>query len=119
MNNQKAFEIPYFEKDIELLKKKLDLVTWPDEPQDFGWKYGANLQYMKNLSGYWRNQFDWKSVVERLNKYNHFKSTINGTEIHYMIIEGECSNPKPLVLMHGCPGSFFDFIDLIFSSFNS
>jgi microsomal epoxide hydrolase len=73
VNNQKAFEIPYLEKGIELLNKKLDLVTWPDEPQDFGWKYGANLHYMKNLSDYWRNQLDWKSVVERLNKYNHFK----------------------------------------------
>ena len=113
MNNQKAFEIPYLEEGIELLNKKLDLVTWPDEPHDFGWKYGANLRYMKNLSDYWRNQFDWKSVVERLNKYNHFKSIVNDTETHYMIIEGECSNPKPLVLLHGWPGSFFEFIDLI------
>jgi len=31
-------------------------------PDDGGWEYGTNLDYMKEISNYWVSDFDWKSM---------------------------------------------------------
>ena len=34
-------------------------------PEDGGWKYGSNLDYMKAISNYWVNDFDWRKHEDR------------------------------------------------------
>ena len=41
-------------------------------PNDGGWKYGTNLDYMKEISKYWVNEFDWRKHEREINKYSKF-----------------------------------------------
>ena len=78
-----------------------------------GWDYGTNLNYMKELSEYWVNKFNWKITEKKINKFNNFKSNIDGIDIHFIHEKGSGSNPKPLLLSHGWPGSIIEFLHII------
>jgi microsomal epoxide hydrolase len=82
-------------------------------PDDGGWAYGANLDYMKDFSNYWINKFDWRKTEQKINKFKNFKTNIDGIDIHFIHEKGSGPNPKPLLLSHGWPGSIFEFLHII------
>jgi len=109
----RPFKINISNKIIEDINKKVDEYPWHEMPDDGGWAYGTNLKYMKEISKYWVDKFDWKSVEEKLNKFQNFKSNIDGIDIHFIQEKGSGSNPMPLLISHGWPGSIIEFLDII------
>ena len=109
----RPFKINISNKIIEDINKKVVEYPWHEMPDDGGWAYGTNLEYMKEISKYWVDKFDWKSVEEKINKFQNFKSNIDGIDIHFIQEKGSGSNPKPLLLSHGWPGSIVEFLHII------
>jgi len=109
----RPFKINISNKIIENINKKVSEYPWHEMPDDGGWAYGTNLEYMKEISKYWVDKFDWKSVEEKINKFQNFKSNIEGIDIHFIQEKGSGSNPKPLLLSHGWPGSIIEFLHII------
>jgi microsomal epoxide hydrolase len=65
---------------------------------------------------YWRESYDWRKAEAEMNQWNHFKTQIEGLEIHYVHIKPETPphvKVVPLMLMHGWPGSFYEFHRMI------
>ena len=56
MENIEKFMINVPEKDIDLLHQKIDLTRWPDEINR-KWSHGTDLNFLKELTNYWRNEF--------------------------------------------------------------
>jgi len=110
---KKLFKINIPDKIIEEIKTKVSNYPWHEMPDDGGWDYGTNLEYMKEISKYWVNKFDWKKTEEKLNKFKNFKSNIDGIDIHFIYEKGSGLNPKPLLLSHGWPGSIIEFLHII------
>ena len=54
-----------------------------------------------------------KNVEEKINKFQNFKSNIDGIDIHFIQEKGSGPNPKPLLLSHGWPGSIVEFLNII------
>ena len=109
----RPFKINISNKIIEDINKKVVQYPWHEMPDDGGWTYGTNLEYMKEISKYWIEKFNWKSVEEKINKFQNFKSKIDGIDIHFIHEKGSGSNPKPLLLSHGWPGSIIEFLHII------
>ena len=109
----RPFKINISNKIIEDINKKVVQYPWHEMPDDGGWAYGTNLNYMKEISKYWIEKFNWKSVEEKINKFQNFKSNIDGIDIHFIQEKGSGSNPKPLLLSHGWPGSIIEFLHII------
>jgi len=109
----RPFKINISNKIIEDINKKVAEYPWHEMPDDGGWAYGTNLEYMKEISKYWVDKFNWKSVEEKINKFQNFKSNIDGIDIHFIQEKGSGSNPKPLLLSHGWPGSIIEFLHII------
>jgi len=109
----RPFKINISNKIIENINKKVSEYPWHEMPDDGGWAYGTNIEYMKEISKYWVDKFDWKSVEEKINKFQNFKSNIDGIDIHFIQEKGSGSNPKPLLLNHGWPGSIVEFLHII------
>ncbi len=107
------FKINISNKIIEDINKKVANYPWHEMPDDGGWIYGTNLDYMKEISKYWLDKFDWKKTEEKINKFKNFKTNINGIDIHFIHEKGSGSNPRPLLLSHGWPGSILEFLHII------
>jgi pimeloyl-ACP methyl ester carboxylesterase len=69
--------------------------------------------YLKGLAGYWREGYDWRAQEARLNAFPQFTAEIDGQTIHFLHARSPEPNALPLLLIHGWPGSFVEFIDLI------
>ena len=98
---------------LEDLKQRIDDTRWPDEIPGSGWDYGTNMDYLKELVGYWRNGYDWRAQERMLNGFPQFKADVEGSSIHYAHVKGKGPNPVPLIISHGWPGSFFEMYKVI------
>lgn len=98
---------------LDDLKLRLTQTRWPDELMEPGWNYGADMAYMKELTAYWRDTFDWREVEAHINAYPNFITEINGVNIHFLHIKGKGKNTIPLIITHGWPGSFLEMMELI------
>src|SRR5262245_8163104 len=81
--------------------------------EEAAWETGADIQWLKGLRQYWTKQFDWRAAEVRLNRYPQYKARVDGVAIHIYYVKGEGSNPLPLLLTHGWPGSVVEFLDVI------
>ena len=109
----RPFKINISNKIIEDINTKVANFPWHEMPDDGGWNYGTNLDYMKEISNYWVNKFNWRKMEEKINKFQNFKTNIDGIDIHFIHEKGSGSNPKPLLLSHGWPGSILEFLHII------
>ena len=95
------------------LKERLVRARWPDEIAGAPWHYGTDLRYLRDLCAYWRDQYDWRTHERTLNQFDHYRVSIGGIELHYILEQGEGPSPRPLLLTHGWPGSFYEYHKLI------
>ena len=107
------FNINFTEKEISLIYQKIKDYPWNSIPDLEGWEHGTNKTYLKELCDYWINEFDWQKHEVEINKFQNFISNVNGIDIHFIKEKGTSPNSKPLLLMHGWPGSIFEFLDII------
>jgi len=113
MLDVEPFKIDVPAETLDAIRKKVIAFPWHEMPDDGGWEYGTNLNYMKEFCDYWVNGFDWRKQETRLNQFTHFKSPIDGIDIHFIYEKGSGDNPKPLILSHGWPGSIVEFVDFV------
>jgi pimeloyl-ACP methyl ester carboxylesterase len=95
------------------LKERLARTRLPGEIENSGWDYGANLAYVRELVAYWRDRFDWRAQERRLNQLPQFTTNIDGLNIHFIHQRSPRPDAMPLVLVHGWPGSIFEFTKVI------
>lgn len=93
--------------------RRLSEMRWPDDPGNEDWSYGVNASYLKSLVGYWRHEFQWRDVEQRINSFENFKTSIDGVPIHFIRSKGEGPAPIPLIITHGWPWSFWDLQKVI------
>lgn len=109
----KPFELHVPDADIADLKARLARTRWPDEPPLEPWSAGADVAYMKELTAYWQNGFDWRAWEAKLNGLPQFTVPVDGIDLHFIHAPGRGPNPMPLLISHGWPGSVFEFHKLI------
>ena len=107
------FHIDIPESSLTDLHDRLKHTRWPDELNNSGWEYGTNLAYLKELTQYWQQDYDWRENERRLNEWPHYKVTIDGQEIHFIHVKSNAPNALPIILTHGWPDSFLRFEKLI------
>lgn len=98
---------------LDDLKSRLARTRWPDEIEDAGWDYGVPLTYQRELSEYWRTKYDWRKHEAELNSFPQFVTPIDGVDIHFLHVRSKHENATPLVLVHGWPGSVWEFHKII------
>lgn len=107
------FEVDVAADEIDDLRRRLSETQWPDSPPDEGWEYGTNLEYVRELCDYWREQFDWTDFEHRLNRFDQFTTTIDGQRVHFYHVRSPEPSAVPLLLSHGWPGSVVEFLDVL------
>ncbi|WP_029135638.1 epoxide hydrolase family protein [Nakamurella lactea] len=77
-----------------------------------GWDAGVPTTYLRHLVQQWVD-FDWPGYQSRLNEFPQFTTEIDGQTIHFVHVRSQVPGATPLLLTHGWPGSFLEFLGLV------
>ncbi|KAF5387445.1 hypothetical protein D9757_007800 [Collybiopsis confluens] len=108
----KPFTINLSSLRMESLVENTHLPTQPEYP-GLGATLGIDLDILKGLQNTWTSSYSWTNAQAQFNKLNHFTVTIEGLTIHFIHQKSGQNNSIPLILNHGWPGTFQDFVPLI------
>uniref|UniRef100_A0A8C5PHE1 Epoxide hydrolase n=1 Tax=Leptobrachium leishanense TaxID=445787 RepID=A0A8C5PHE1_9ANUR len=113
----RPFTIEVSEEAIKDLHERLDRTRFFEALENSQFHYGINSTALQRIVTYWRNDFDWSKQVEHLNRYPHYKSNIEGLEVHFIHVKPPNLAPGqkalPLLMVHGWPGSVYEFYRII------
>lgn len=83
------------------------------QPEGGGWQWGTDRDYLEEFVGYWRDHYNWRAQEARLNSFPQYIAEVEGIAIHYYHVRGDGSQPLPIILTHGWPGSVVEFLEVI------
>lgn len=95
------------------LKQRLARTRLPDQVAGSGWDYGVDMATMRRLLAYWRKDYDWRRQEKALNALPQYRTSIDSLDIHFVHVRSREKNALPLLLVHGWPGSFYEFHKVI------
>jgi pimeloyl-ACP methyl ester carboxylesterase len=103
------FRIQVSDEVLDDLRTRLRHTRWPDQVPEAGWRQGTELDWLQQLVSYWTREFDWRAWERKLNTFDHF--TWEGTHFIHRRSSPGCG--VPLILTHGWPGSFLDYLEVL------
>ena len=122
----RPFRIEIPQSDIEDLQHRLARTRYADElppeevatkvqgvPAPPGWEYGVPVGYVRERVERWRDAFDWRDREARLNEYPQFITQIDGQDIHFVHVRSSEPEATPLLLTHGWPNMFTEYLGLV------
>jgi epoxide hydrolase len=107
----KSYKVSIPESQLDDLHERIKKTIWPAviPGQNYG---GPELANVKRLAQKVL-RLDWRKKEAELNKLPHFTTEIDGQTIHFIHVKSKEANATPLMLIHGWPGSFIEFLEHI------
>lgn len=115
MDNVRPFQVDVTQKEVDRLLRKLQDTRIPtqDIVPDAGSDYGITTKWITEIYDYWLNSFDWYKQQDSMNQWPHFMADINDQTIHFVHARSQDPKAMPVLLIHGWPGSFYEFSQII------
>ncbi|KAJ6534693.1 Alpha/Beta hydrolase protein [Mycena vulgaris] len=100
---------------IPRLKALVSNTRLPAKPlyPTVGQEKGIELDVLDNLRSDWLHSFDWETQQAELNQFNHYTAVIEGQTVHFIHEKSTETDAIPVILVHGWPGSFQEFVPVI------
>src|SRR5947209_16841563 len=98
----------------EALRDLSDRLTAPRGGLDLGrgWERGVPSWWLHDLLEDWRS-FATDALQLRLDQLRQLRANVDGSMLHLVQAQGQGPDPLPLLLTHGWPGSFLEYIRLV------
>ena len=96
---------------LEELARRLAWTRLPTG-QGMGWEQGVPSDWLRGLLGDWRG-FDAGALQRQLDGLRQFRAEAEGQGLHLVVAEGRGPDPIPLLLTHGWPGSFLEYLKVL------
>ena len=104
-----SFTIQWSPQGLGDLRRTLDTYRRPAIAEGTGWQYGADPDTLDRLVERWRSDPQGDSLLTTLQRFPHERARIGDTDIHFVHVSGEAGGHRPLLLLHGWPGSVYEF----------
>ncbi|KAJ7788969.1 Alpha/Beta hydrolase protein [Mycena leptocephala] len=78
-----------------------------------GQEKGIELDVLEDLRSNWLHSFNWETQQAELNEFNHYTAVIEGQTVHFIHERSTDTDAIPVILVHGWPGSFQEFLPVI------
>jgi pimeloyl-ACP methyl ester carboxylesterase len=98
---------------LDDLHDRLARTRWPDAPTSTAWSSGVDAHYLKELVQYWSSDFDWRASEKRLKGYPQFIADLGDVSLHYVHHVSGRPGAMPLLLIHGWPSTFAEYLPLL------
>ncbi|KAJ7580187.1 Alpha/Beta hydrolase protein, partial [Mycena floridula] len=81
-------------------------------------RYGLTSAWIAEVKKYWETDFDWRKTESQINIFPQFIADIQDDDgkkynIHFVGLFSEKPDAVPVILLHGWPGSFLEFLPII------
>ncbi|ORY88991.1 epoxide hydrolase hyl1 [Leucosporidium creatinivorum] len=111
------FQVSIPDAELEELHQLLRLgrlapPTYENAVQQEG-QFGVTREWMSSTRDYWVNEFDWRKQERYINSFLQYTATVDGYKIHFAALLSEKKDAIPLLLLHGWPGSFLEFLPIL------
>lgn len=107
------FELRVPHSALQDLRRRLATARLPEAETVDDTSQGAQLDRLRTLTRYWRTRYDWRDLENRLNRAGQYRTLIDGLGIHFLHVPSKHPDALPVILNHGWPGSFVEFLDTI------
>jgi pimeloyl-ACP methyl ester carboxylesterase len=107
------FRIDVPQGDLNDLRQRLARTRFAPDIPGVGWAYGTPTAWLRDMVAYWKDGFDWRYWEAKLNAYRQYTTEIDGQRLHFLHIPSSEKHATPLVLLHGWPSSFVEFLHVI------
>lgn len=94
------------------VRRRLAATRWLDDTYAGDPAYGAGLPFARRLADHWLHRFDWRTTEARINRFAGFRTAIDGLDLHFVHHRSEQADATPLLLLHGWPSSFLEFLEV-------
>lgn len=112
MAEVRPYTIAIAEERLDDLARRLAQVRMPVAPAAGPWQFGTDPDYLAQVIARWRSGYDWRTWENRLNALGSSMASVEGLDVHFLLVPGAGSAPFPLLLTHGWPGSIAEFIEI-------
>ena len=112
----RPFKVEVPDAVLSELRRKLESARLPgafDAQSKDPIRYGVNVPLVSMLREYWLNGYDWRKHEAELNTFRQFKLSVEGLDVHFIHERSKVPGAVPLLLLHGWPGSVWEFHKLI------
>ncbi|MEV0643775.1 epoxide hydrolase family protein [Phytomonospora sp. NPDC050363] len=73
----------------------------------------GSAAYAERLLRHWRDGYDWRRWERALNAHPQYTTVIDGQTVHFAHVRSALPGAFPLILTHGWPGTFAEYLDII------
>jgi pimeloyl-ACP methyl ester carboxylesterase len=108
-----SFLPPFSQAAVDDLRSRLQQTRWPETILEAEASLGVDCDFLIDLCHYWINTFEWKSQLNHLAAFHHFRYPAKEGHIHFIHERGRGPSPMPLILTHGWPGSFLEMLKIL------
>ena len=85
----RPFRIEITDVTLDDLRDRLGRTRFPDQLEASGWENGTELSYLRELCAYWRDKFDWRAQEALLNRFDQYKTEIDGLDLHFIHVRSK------------------------------
>jgi pimeloyl-ACP methyl ester carboxylesterase len=107
------FTIHVGDEVLSGLRRRIRDTRWPIGAPGAAWDQGTDRKYLQDLLEHWAERFDWRARERELNAFRQFRAQIDGVAIHFVHERARSGNGVPLILTHGWPSSFIEYLPLV------
>ncbi|HUJ28125.1 MAG TPA: epoxide hydrolase [Myxococcales bacterium] len=109
--NIEPFSIHVGDDVLSDLRARLRNARLPPAAPGAPWEQGFDRDELAALLRDWQ-QLDWRTREADLNRFHHFRADVGGVSIHF-VHERAPGGGVPLVLTHGWPSAFIEYLPLV------
>ena len=109
----RPFRIDVPQEQLDDLADRLRRTRFPAPLPGDGWDTGVPVAYLRELVDHWLTRYDWRAQEAALNAVPQFTTVVDGQRLHFLHVRSPEPGALPLVLTHGWPGSFVEFLDVL------
>ncbi|MDP7704824.1 epoxide hydrolase family protein [Mycobacterium sp. TY815] len=99
--------------DVQDLRDRLARTRWPEAATVADWSQGVPVDYLQDVCSYWARDYDWRRFEAKLNSFDQAVTHIDGLDFHFVHAPSPEPAARPLLIVHGWPGSVVEHLDVI------
>jgi pimeloyl-ACP methyl ester carboxylesterase len=113
MSSLHPFEIRTDATALRDIRRRVEEYPWAALPDATQGRRAASREFLRRLSDRWVGGYDWSDAEQQLRRFPSFRAEVGGIDLHVVVEAGSGRAPGTLLLIHGWPGSVWEFWEVI------